>query len=365
MSEPGHLHPDEEQGEFGAELAILVVGDETVASTRHRILVHVPALAAAGFQVSVAQQRPRPKHRLLRVPLRLLDEIRDFRRAARADVLMIHRRCYPPVIANRLFRQRRPVVVDVDDALYLPSPTEPQTAAVRKRHRKNFDATAALADLVLCGNDELASEVPHDRTTVLPTAVDCTRFRPRASPGDGLTVGWVGHSSNLGYLEALADPLREIASRHPGFRLRVVADRSPRLDGVPLEFRRWTLDQEVACFDGLDIGLMPLLDTPWTRAKCAFKLLQYMALEIPAIASPVGMNRQVVRHEVNGLFASSDREWVVGLERLVTDVELRRRLGRDGRTTVLERYDLPVVSHRLIESLRTVVARGATSVELA
>lgn len=350
----------------GGRLAILAVGDDTVASTRHRVLAHLPALAAAGFEVTVSGQRPRPASRLLRLPLRLLDELRDLRRAAAADVLMVHRRCYPPGLASRLRSTGRPVAFDVDDALYLPSPAEPQTEAARRRYRLNFDATAAVADLVLCGNEVIASEVPHDRTAILPTAVDVERFRPKAvAPGDGLTAGWVGHSSNLGYLEALAGPLREVARRHPGFRLVVAADRAPRIEGVQVEFRRWSLEREVACFAGVDFGLMPLEDTPWTRAKCAFKLLQYMALGLPAVASPVGTNLEVVEPGRNALLAESDRQWVEGLERLISEPDLRMRLGEAGRRTVVGRYSLASVSTELVAQLQRLRAGSGPSAGLS
>ncbi len=105
----------------------------------------------------------------------------------------------------------------------------------------------------------------------------------------------------------MAGPLRELASRHPDFKLIVVADRPPRLEGLPLEFRRWSLEGELECFRDIGIGLMPLDDTPWTRAKCAFKLLQYMALGVPAVVSPVGMNRDVVAPGENALLATTDR----------------------------------------------------------
>ncbi len=265
---------------------ILVVGDRTVASTRYRILAHLPALRAAGFDTKVTFQEPRPESRLLRFPLRLLDEIRDLRQAADTDLLLIHRRCYPALFAPLLRRKNRPMVFDIDDAVYLPSPVEPNSRIARARYRRNFDTTAAAADLVLCGNRLLADRVgKRKRKVIVPTAVDCSRFHPDAFGAvEHPTAGWVGHSSNLVYLEALAGPLREIAWRHPGFKLIVVADRRPRLEGVPVEYRPWTLETEVECFKGIGIGLMPLDDTEWTRAKCAFKLLQYMAFGIPSLA---------------------------------------------------------------------------------
>jgi glycosyltransferase involved in cell wall biosynthesis len=335
-----------------------VVGDEAVASTRYRILAHLPALRAAGYDPEITFQKPRPASRLLRSPLRLLDEIRDLRQAADSDLLLIHRRCYPGMLAPLLRRKNRPMVFDIDDAIDLPSPSEPNSKIARARYRRNFDTTIAAADLVLCGNPVLAERVgKKKRKVILPTAVDCTRFHPDAIKGvDHPTAGWVGHSSNLAYLEAITGPLREIAWRHPGFKLIVVADRRPRLEGVPVEYRPWTFENEVECFSGIGIGLMPLDDSEWTRAKCAFKLLQYMAFAIPSLASPVGMNREVIENGRNGLLAITDEDWVNNLDELISRPAKRREIGCAGRETVEKSFDLPVVSARLLKALNWVMS---------
>ena len=147
------------------------------------------------------------------------------------------------------------------------------------------------------------------------------------------------------------EPLVELSHRHPALRLIVVADRPPNLPGVDVEFRRWTLDSELACFDGMGIGLMPLDDSPWARGKCAFKAIQYMALGLPTVASPVGMNAEVIRHGDSGFLASDEREWVDRLDRLLSDPALAARVGAAGRRRVEAHYSLAVVSRRLVEIL--------------
>jgi glycosyltransferase involved in cell wall biosynthesis len=347
-------------------LRILVVGDATVASTRYRILAHLPALHAAGFDPKVVFQESRPARRLLRLPLRLLNEIRDLRQAADSDLLLIHRRCYPAFFAPLLRRKNRPMVFDIDDAIYLPSPVESNSGIARYRYRRNFNTTAAAANLVLCGNRVLAERVGKKRKVIVPTAVDCRRFHPDAlGVVEHPTAGWVGHSSNLAFLEALAGPLREIAWRHPGFKLIVVADRRPRLEGVPVEYRPWTLENEVGCFKGIGIGLMPLDDSRWTRAKCAFKLLQYMALGIPSVASPVGMNREVIEHGRNGLLAMTEEDWIGSLDELVSQPAKRREIGCAGRETVERSFDLPLVSDRLLKALIWVMKNPARAHKLS
>jgi glycosyltransferase involved in cell wall biosynthesis len=252
-------------------------------------------------------------------------------------------------------------VLDVDDAIYLPPPSVALPPRVAARTRRRFEATAAAADLVLCGNREIPAHLPHGRYEVLPTSIDTERFAPSAAPPAGKTLGWVGHSDNLPYLEALAEPLRELSRRHPELRLIVVADRPPRIDGVDLEYRPWSLETEVSCFAGMRVGLMPLADTPWARGKCAFKAIQYMALGLAAVASPVGANRDVIEDGETGFLPADDRAWVSVLDRLLHDDALAARVGRAGRRSVEADYSLAVASRRLVEILEGLAVSSSSS----
>jgi hypothetical protein len=339
-------------------LLVLTVGDERAASTRYRALAHLPRLAAAGFRPRVCTPLTPGWRGLARRAWRLADLLRDLSLARRFDLVWIQRKMYPPVLARRLGRPGSRVVLDLDDAVDLPPPDRACGGRVRRRYRRNFEATAGRADLVVCGNAELAARLPHARFEIVPTPIDTLRFDPRRlRPADRAVLGWVGHSSNFPYLAALAGPLREVQRRHPRLVVRVVADREPRLSGLPIEFRPWSLEREVECFEGLRVGLMPLPDTPWARAKCSFKAIQYMALGIPAVVSPVGMNLDLVRHGENGWLAATDAEWVEGLDRLLGDAALRARLAQAGRRTIVERFSLEVVGARLAEVLLTLSAQ--------
>lgn len=339
-------------------LLMLPVGDARTASSRYRALAHVPALEAAGFRTRVRypvrSERAWPAPRPL---LRLYDLLRDATERSAPDLLFIQRKTYPPFFASRLGRLARRVVFDLDDAVDLPPSERAASARESARYRRNFEATLGQADLVLCGNRELARRLPHDRFVLLPTAIDTSRFDPRnvgpARPG---TLGWVGHSSNLEYLEALAAPLKEVMARHPGTRLVVVCDRPPRLPGLEVEFRPWSLEREVSCFEGIAIGLMPLADSRWARCKCAFKAIQYMSLAIPAVISPVGMNTEVVRDGETGFLPADPAQWVQALDRLLSDPSLAARVGAAGREAVLRDYSLTAVSRTLVETLEAVLA---------
>jgi glycosyltransferase involved in cell wall biosynthesis len=336
-------------------LLMLPVGDERVASVRYRVLAHLPALVRAGLDPSV--RFPKAGGRIGRV----LDLLGDARAARSARMVLVHRKTFPEVFAARLRRTAAPIVFDVDDAIDLPPPAKAATAAARARYARNFRATALASDLVVCGNREIAERLPHRRFEILATPIDTERFQPSALPPPSLpTLGWVGHSDNFGYLESIAPALREVAQRHPAMTLVVVADRKPEIAGVPVEFRSWSLETEVSCFAAMSVGLMPLLDTPWARAKCAFKAIQYMALGIPAVASPVGMNREVLRDGENGFLPGDEAAWVQTLDRLLGDAPLRARIGAAGRATVERDYSLAAVSTRLVSILRDVLD-GASS----
>ncbi len=342
-----------------ARIRMLPVDDARGASTRWRVLAHRPALERAGFETRV--DYPIGRGRAPAAAWRILDLAWDAFGPRDADVLLVHRKTFPPPFDGLLPHPGRRFVFDFDDAIDLPPPGVDLGDAERRRYRRNFEATAAAADLVICGNDELERRVPHDRTVVLPTPIDAERFRPGAVAGpSGPAVGWVGHSDNLDYLERLGGALRELSRRHAGLEVVVVCDRRPVLAGVRVTYRPWSLDRELEGFAGIGVGLMPLEDTPWARSKCAFKAIQYMALGIPAVVSPVGMNREVVTHGENGYLAARERDWVDAVDALLADRELAARIGRAGRETVAARYALDAISPRLVDAIREVLA-GARS----
>ena len=335
------------------------VDDARGASTRYRVLAHRQALEQGGFQVETRFPLGLRRPGATRPLWRAADMLRDLYEPADEDVLFLHRKLYLPGLASRLRRSARPVIFDYDDTVDLPPPRQDPTRLTRRRYRRNFEATVAQADLVVCGNAYLASRLPHDRYEILPTPVDTAQFHPRAiEPAEGKSLGWVGSRDNLRYLEALAEPLRELSRRHPGLRLIVVADLPPRIEGLDVEFRPWSLEREVECFSGIGVGLMPLADDPWTRGKCAFKALQYMALGIPTVASPVGMNREVIVNGDNGYLVADDRAWVEAVDALLSKPALSHKIGLQGRRTVERRFSSTVLSQRLVEIVSMLLHEG-------
>ena len=168
----------------------------------------------------------------------------------------------------------------------------------------------------------------------------------------------MGSSTSQTYLELAVPMLRAVAGL-PRVEIQVISNRRPELPGVPFVWRNWSRETEVSDLAGFDVGIMPMPDDEWALGKCALKALSYMAMGVSTVASPVGANREVIDRGRNGLLASSVAEWVEAIRRLAGDRELRERLGRAGRDTVVARYSMRSSALALEQVLREVVARRA------
>jgi glycosyltransferase involved in cell wall biosynthesis len=253
---------------------------------------------------------------------------------------------WPFLWFERHVARGRKSIFDFDDAIYL-----------NPFGRSKLGRMVALVDQVIAGNPILAevAGAPH-KTVVIPTAVDTERFRrfpPREARGREVIVGWTGtHGNYLQLATAKAGIAR--ALRRTGARFLVIADRPPPPDLAELrpEFIRWDPQREVEDLSRIDVGVMPLPDTPWARGKCAFKLIQYMALGRPGVASPVGVNRDVIRHGQNGFLAASDAAWEEALVSLIEDPALRAAMGQAARERVEATYSLSAVLPQYLGVLR-------------
>ena len=344
---------------------LFLISGRRLPASRFRVLQYLPRLRAAGHECTVAPSVP-PKYcgfpllgnRGSEWPRRMF-RAWDVLHAWRADydVVFLERELFSTdfVLLERMLRRvARTLVLDVDDALFV-------------LHPRKFETLLALSDCVIAGNRLLHEKVAaeHPFTVEIPTAVDLDRYAPRlvaVSRRARPIIGWTGLASNIPYLEVVARALRDLA-RRTDFELRIVAeDPRPlaRLDlaGVRVRFVPWSEDNEIAVLRQFDIGLMPLPDDGWTRYKCGLKLIQYMALGIPGIASPVGVNAEIVRHGETGFLARTASQWLECMARLVSGPALRRRIGGAGREEIAARYSLDQTAPLLIDTLERAAAGG-------
>jgi glycosyltransferase involved in cell wall biosynthesis len=244
-----------------ARVLFLTVGDEASPGTRLRALAYRPYLEERGYRVdSLFPLGSDPNQLRRRRLLRPLELLRDLASASRADVVVVYRKTFPGLTARLLRKISRTIVYEYDDAVYLPSPEEPQGEESIERYQRNFRSTVASANLVVAGNHHLAEKAAHEHTVVLPTGVDLSIFKPgvRATTADRCTLGWIGTAGNLPQWSRLIPVFERVVAENPAVRLKVVSDGEPPECPLPLEYERFTIEREAACLEDFDIGLMPL-----------------------------------------------------------------------------------------------------------
>jgi glycosyltransferase involved in cell wall biosynthesis len=352
----------------------LLDGD-TNASSRQRVLQFLPLLHEAGIEAVVSRPGPSRVYENLveRGAGRLPDKLGfysaflawrtlDVLKADRFDVAVVQRDLFPfgpPWLERLLMRRTHNLVYDTDDATYLRPVFTPRTPMQRLRRFDKVVEVVRCARWVSVATEPIAAwaRQHNPRVEVVPMCVDLAEYAGvhRQTREPGLVLGWAGTAGGLRYLEKLGPVLRELA-KEQNFLVRVVSGgyRQVHLPGVPLDARPWRGLHDLASFD---IGLVPLDDTPFERAKFPFKLLQYLALGVPAVAARVGVAAEVIADGDNGLLAASPNEWRDQLRRLLADADLRQRLAAGGRQTVSERYTLERVAPLLLRGLRGAASR--------
>jgi glycosyltransferase involved in cell wall biosynthesis len=206
---------------------------------------------------------------------------------------------------------------------------------------------------VLAGNRHLAEHARsrNPAVTLLPTCVDPDAVPARThGPSDRPVVGWIGTPGNLAHLAAAAPALAALA-HEASFVLRIVSSEPWDHPGVPVESVPWSARSEAEEIARFDVGIMPLRPTPDAEGKCGLKLLQYAAAGVPAVATPIGVNREIVRPGETGFLAEDDAGWEGALRRLLADAGLRGRLGRNARTDARERWSYDAWEPELLRAL--------------
>lgn len=346
--------------------------DRQAASTRQRLLQYLPRLASAGIEVdyhpllsndyvrSLATGEQPSRLQIARAYLR---RFRHLLELGGYDLIWIYAELFPylPAAFEKLaFATGTPIVYDFDDAMFLPYDQHP-SAWVRRLLAGKLEPLISGAAACCCGNLYLRDYARrfNGNSMILPTVVDTDAYRPVPGRGDGrVTVGWIGSPSSWPNVRTILPVLASLHRRH-GIRFRAIgagaAAERDRFEGM--ELADWSEASEIEEVRAMDIGIMPLLDRPFERGKSGYKLIQYMACGVPVVASPVGVNSEIVTPGANGFLATGEREWSDALEELVLDPGLRARMGREGRERAVERYSLSSQAPRLIEIFRS-AAKG-------
>ena len=353
------------------------------ASSRLRSMQYLPLLAEHGIDVEVCELFPdaylqaryggsafsAKKHVWKYYWRRVVQLLR----ASPGSVLWIEAELFPylPYWLESMFRRSAmPFVAEYDDALFHNYDLS-SNALVRRVLGSKIDRVMQSATCVIAGNRYLAARATQaaaQRVEIIPTVVDHRRYVV-AAHGERVqpVIGWIGSPATQKYLLDIRHVLAKVCAKH-GARLLLVGANAQIVDelaGIPVELAAWSEDTEAATIARMDIGIMPLVDGPWERGKCGYKLIQYMACGLPVVASPVGVNVDIVRAGENGYLAADDSAWELALQRLVNDASERQRMGSAGREQVEREYSLTAQAPRLAAVLHGLLRSAAAPAGVA
>ncbi|MCX8063709.1 MAG: glycosyltransferase family 4 protein [Candidatus Hydrogenedentes bacterium] len=349
---------------------------EKIASTRYRVQKFVQLLEQEGHDCVVClpssveflekffENQPRYKKAIywLYVWLRRWVQLRHI---FGADVVFFRGPMFkygPPIFEYIIYLFNKNLVFDIDDAVW-EKPHYVESPFMGLIDFGWAEKMSRLCSGAVVGNKYLEEHIRKwgaDNVVIIPTCIDMekhTHKKEYPKHNNPVIIGWTGGYGNLGYLEVVKEPLKELAKKYP-IKL-FIASNGPgyHMDGVEVEFEYWKLEKEIEYLQKPDIGLMPLIDSPRARGKCAFKALQYMGVGTPVVVSPIGMNAEILEEGVHGFFARTPEEWYEKLEVLIKDAELREKMGKASRVRVQELYSFEANYHKFRDFL-LMIAKG-------
>lgn len=348
------------------------------ATTRYRLTQFVEPLAARGIDLEISSFFDDEQFRrfyqnkslfkaMTEMSVPVFRRVAEIRKIQRYDVLFVQREAmmFGPAVFEWIFQKfgNLPMILDLDDATYIPytSPNFGKIGSFFKFFGKT-DRLIERADVVICGNRFIAEYVEKKGTeaVIIPTVVNTDEFAPVEKNNEIPVVGWIGTHSTFPLLESIFPVLQKLAEKHL-FKLKIVGSGRQRieLEGVAIENLTWDLERELADFQSLDIGLYPITvssthSDEWLLGKSGFKAIQYLALGIPFVMTPVGVCAEIGEPEATHFNASSHEDWYNALDKLLTDENLRRQMGEKGRIVSLRDYAIERQFEKMEKTLKRV-----------
>ncbi len=323
---------------------LVITNNPDRASFRQRIGMYLPMLADTGISSEIAE-----------LPKGFFKRRNFYKNAGGFDAVFLHKKRLNPFDALLLRRYARKVIYDFDDAV-MYSGKHPERPS-RKRLR-DFRRTVGLADLVVAGNEYLAEHARkfNPNVEILPTGLDLDVYnvQPARNNDDKIRLVWIGSQATLPYLEEIRPALEKIGSSISNIVLRIICDEFSDLRNMEVDKCLWTPQTEIDDLVSSDIGLAPLPDNRFTRGKCGFKILQYAAAGLPSVASPVGINAEIIRDGLNGSHAETLGDWIEKISALVMNESLRIQMGQEARKMVRP-FDLASIGPRLVLLVHRVI----------
>jgi glycosyltransferase involved in cell wall biosynthesis len=335
-------------------LSILMWGRaKSNPASRFRLIQFIKPLEEAGYKVSYVTTFPEANWRckwkvskflfwalvyIARLSM-LISSFWHIFKAGFYDIVIVNRDLLPflktPWLMKMLVTVNSRMIFDFDDAIYLNSPAT------------KIGSICKMAKYVMVGNNYLAdfARMYNDKVEIMPTVIDTNYIIPEKEPSsNNFKIGWIGSDDSYEYSfsKEIKAAVREFALNY-GAEVIISKETPPPEDDwkdIMLTFKKWSFENEKAVLRHVDVGIMPVIDDYFQRGKCGGKLTLYMAAGLPVIASPVGVNCEIIENGLNGFLADSAEEWQNALKMLCEDSVMRLKMGNECRKIVVERYSV-------------------------
>ncbi|MCO6501335.1 MAG: glycosyltransferase family 4 protein [Vicingus serpentipes] len=270
--------------------------------------------------------------------------LKDILNASKYDIVFIQREAFltgTTFFEKRIARSSAKLVYDFDDSIWLSNVSEANAKWNWLKNPNKTKEIIAIADLVFAGNAYLAdyAQKVNSHVIIIPTTIDTEEYQRIPIEKQKICIGWSGSITTIQHFEYAVPFLKKIKNKYAdSIEIKVIGDKNYRHDELGIQGLDWNKEDELKELSSFDIGIMPLPNDEWSSGKCGLKGLQYMALEIATIMSPVGVNTEIIKDGENGFLANSQEEWVEKISMLIDSVDLRKKMGERGRESVLNRY---------------------------
>ncbi|MCD6579021.1 glycosyltransferase family 4 protein [bacterium] len=338
---------------------LFLTSGRLIPSSRFRVQQYIPYLKDKKITPILKNGVPNSYYRLpipikgtsiIVFPFKFINRLINILFNINADIVFLQKDLipyFPPVLEWIIFKLYKRVIYDFDDSIYL-------------RFEKKIKFIVKNSSTVIVGNNYLRKwALQYNKNViVIPTSVDTNRytFHFKENIKKDPIIGWTGTSSNFKYLKILVNPLEMIKN---DFKLKIISDNPKKAKLLfskknNVESIKWSKESEIKDLSSINIGIMPLIDNEWAKGKCGFKLIQYMALGIPCVASPVGENKNIIEDGINGFLAADNNEWVEKLQILLTNLEIYKKIAFNARRTIKKRYSIQGNIYKLTKCFQDV-----------
>lgn len=356
-------------------ILFLTIYPELGASSRTRVYQYIPYLEKIGIECKVSPRISTTYFRhevgfesyglfwkeIYRFVYKIIYKFGQLWRiftALKYDIVFVQKELLflGPVNLGKLLRRVNPnIIYDFDDAIFTSEPSSKLSEKENNKRAKKLSEMLKISKWVIVENNYCKAFAFRycENVSIITGPIDTKRYYPeRKIERDEVIMGWIGGSSTIQYLKLIESVFKKLALKYENLIFEVMGAEDFEIEGLNIiTKKKWALDTEVKDLQNFDIGIMPLPDDRWTRGKGGYKLLQYMAVGIPVVASPVGINCEIVRDGVNGYLASSEDEWFNELSKLIEDKDLRIKMGKEAHKIAEDVYSLKVAVPQMIKIL--------------